>query len=120
MANILIADDSASMRNMVTATLKSAGHQVKDAGDGQAALSAAKAAKFDAVVTDLNMPVMDGIELVKNLRALPNYKYTPILLLTTESSAEKKNAGKQAGATGWLVKPFNPEKLLATVDRVLG
>jgi len=119
MAQILVVDDSASMRNMVTATLQSAGHQVKDAGDGQAALTIAKTGRFDAVVTDLNMPVMDGIELVKNLRSLPNYKYTPILLLTTESSADKKTQGKQAGATGWLVKPFNPEKLLATVDRVL-
>lgn len=120
MANILVVDDSASMRNMVTATLQSVGHQVKDAGDGQAALNLAKTAKFDAVVTDLNMPIMDGIELVKNLRMLPTFKYTPILLLTTESSADKKAAGKQAGATGWLVKPFNPEKLLATIDRVLG
>jgi two-component system chemotaxis response regulator CheY len=120
MAQILIADDSASMRNMVKATLQSAGHQVTDAPDGQAALNKAKTGKFDVVVTDLNMPVMDGIELVKNLRALPNYKYTPILLLTTESAADKKAAGKQAGATGWLVKPFNPEKLLATVAKVLG
>lgn len=120
MANILIVDDSASMRNMVSATLQSAGHQVKDAGDGQQALNHAKVGSFDAVITDLNMPVMNGIELVKNLRALPNYKYTPILLLTTESSSDKKSEGKQAGATGWLVKPFNPEKLLATVDRVLG
>lgn len=120
MANILIVDDSASMRNMVAATLQSAGHQVKDAGDGQQALVHAKGGAFDAVITDLNMPVMNGIELVKNLRAMPNYKYTPILLLTTESSSDKKSEGKQAGATGWLVKPFNPEKLLATVDRVLG
>lgn len=120
MANILIVDDSASMRNMVSATLQSAGHQVKDAGDGQQALTQAKTGRFDAVITDLNMPVMNGIELVKNLRLLPDYKYTPILLLTTESSSDKKTEGKQAGATGWLVKPFNPEKLLATVDRVLG
>lgn len=120
MANILIVDDSASMRNMVSATLQSAGHQVKDASDGQQALTQAKTGRFDAVITDLNMPVMNGIELVKNLRLLPDYKYTPILLLTTESSSDKKTEGKQAGATGWLVKPFNPEKLLATVDRVLG
>lgn len=119
MAQILVVDDSASMRNMVTATLMSAGHKVTDASDGQAALNKAKTAKFDAVVTDLNMPVMDGIELVKNLRMLPTYKYTPILLLTTESSSEKKTLGKQAGATGWLVKPFNPEKLLATIAKVL-
>lgn len=120
MANILIVDDSASMRNMVSATLQSVGHDVKDAGDGEAALNQAQSGQFDAVITDLNMPVMNGIELVKSLRALPNYKYTPILLLTTESSSDKKSEGKQAGATGWLVKPFNPEKLLATVDKVLG
>lgn len=120
MANILIVDDSASMRNMVMTTLQSAGHQVKDASDGQQALTCAKGGKFDAVITDLNMPVMNGIELVQNLRLLPSYKYTPILLLTTESSDSKKSEGKQAGATGWLVKPFNPEKLLATVARVLG
>ncbi len=120
MPSILIADDSASMRNMVSATLQSAGHRVTSAADGQQALSEAQKGKYDAVVTDLNMPVMDGITLVKNLRGLPNYKYTPILLLTTESAADKKAAGKQAGATGWLVKPFNPEKLLATIARVLG
>ena len=120
MAQILIVDDSASMRNMVSATLQSAGHQVTDADDGQNAFNKAKTASFDAVITDLNMPVMNGIELIKNLRSLPNYKYTPMLLLTTESAADKKAEGKQAGATGWLVKPFNPEKLLSTVDRVLG
>lgn len=119
MAEILIVDDSASMRNMVSATLQSAGHRVVDSPDGQAALDKAKSGKFQAVITDLNMPIMDGITLIKHLRQLPSYKYTPILLLTTESSADKKAAGKEAGATGWLVKPFNPEKLLATVDRVL-
>lgn len=119
MASILIVDDSASMRNMVSATLKSAGHKVSDADNGQSALVLAKSGQFDAVVTDLNMPVMDGITLVKNLRALPTYKYTPILLLTTESSVDRKTEGKQAGATGWLVKPFNPEKLLATIEKVL-
>jgi two-component system chemotaxis response regulator CheY len=120
MAQVLVVDDSASMRNMVMATLASAGHQVKDAENGEVALALAKNAKFDAVITDLNMPVMDGITLVKHLRALANYTYTPILLLTTESAGDKKMAGKEAGATGWLVKPFNPEKLLSTVDRVLG
>ncbi len=119
MASILIVDDSASMRNMVKTTLMSAGHKVTDAADGQQALDKGKGMPFDAVVTDLNMPVMDGIELIKNLRTLPSYKYTPILLLTTESSMSKKSEGKAAGATGWLVKPFNPEKLLATIDRVL-
>ncbi|GAB2191198.1 response regulator [Sessilibacter sp. MAH2] len=120
MARILIVDDSASMRNMVAATLQSAGHQIKDAADGQQALAVAKADRFDAVVTDLNMPVMNGIDLTKQLRAIPNYKYTPILLLTTESSMDKKSLGKTAGATGWLVKPFNPEKLLETIKKVLG
>lgn len=119
MASILIVDDSASMRNMVAATLKSAGHQVVEADNGQVALNQAKAGRFEAVITDLNMPVMDGIELVRQLRSLATYKYTPILLLTTESASDKKMEGKQAGATGWLVKPFNPDKLLATIDRVL-
>jgi len=119
MAEILVVDDSVSMRNMVMATLKSKGHQVADAADGKAALDRAKRGKFDVVITDLNMPVMDGIELVRNLRGLPAYRYTPLLLLTTESSMDKKSEGKKAGATGWLVKPFNPEKLLATVSRVL-
>ncbi|MBX2809455.1 MAG: response regulator [Cellvibrionaceae bacterium] len=120
MAQVLVVDDSASMRNMVKATLMSAGHQVKDAENGEAALNLAKSSSFDAVITDLNMPVMDGITLVKELRGLSSYTYTPILLLTTESAGDKKSAGKDAGATGWLVKPFNPEKLLSTVDRVLG
>jgi two-component system chemotaxis response regulator CheY len=120
MAQILVVDDSASMRNMVATTLKSAGHQVSDAADGQLGLNKAKSVKFDVVVTDLNMPVMNGIDLVRNLRSLANYKYNPILLLTTESSTDKKSEGKAAGATGWLVKPFNPDKLLATVARVLG
>lgn len=120
MAKILIVDDSASMRNMVSTTLKSRGHTVTEAGDGQQALMQAKTSGFDVVVSDLNMPNMNGIELIKNLRSLPNYKYTPILLLTTESGEDRKSEGKQAGATGWLVKPFNPEKLLATIERVLG
>ena len=120
MAQVLVVDDSASMRNMVKATLVSAGHQVKDAENGEAALGLAKSGTFDAVITDLNMPVMDGITLVKELRGLSSYTYTPILLLTTESAGDKKMAGKEAGATGWLVKPFNPAKLLATVDKVLG
>lgn len=119
MAQILIVDDSASMRSMVMATLQAAGHKVTDAADGQIALNTAKSGKFDAVVTDLNMPNMNGIDLIKNLRALASYKYTPMLLLTTESSTDKKAAGKAAGATGWLVKPFNPEKLLGTIDKVL-
>jgi len=120
MARILVVDDSASMRQMVAFTLKGAGHNVVEATDGVEALAQAKSGSFDLVITDVNMPNMDGITLTKELRSLPNYRFTPILTLTTESSAEKKMAGKQAGATGWLVKPFNPDQLLATAKKVLG
>ncbi len=120
MAKILVVDDSASMRQMVEFTLKEAGHQVMVAEDGQAALGLAKGSGADLVITDVNMPNMDGITLIRELRALPTYKFTPILTLTTESTTEKKMEGKDAGATGWIVKPFNPEKLLATVNKVLG
>lgn len=120
MATILAVDDSASMRQMVAFTLKGAGHTVLEAEDGQAALSAVKGKKVDLVVTDVNMPRMDGITLVKSMRALPEFKFTPILLLTTESADNKKAEGKAAGATGWLVKPFNPDLLLATIKKVLG
>ena len=120
MASILAVDDSASMRQMVAFTLKSAGHQVTEACDGQDALNKAKGNKFNLVLSDVNMPVMDGITLIKELRALSDYKFTPILMLTTESTGEKKMEGKAAGATGWIVKPFNPEQLLATIKKVLG
>ena len=117
---ILAVDDSASMRQMVMFTLKSAGFDVAEAEDGQAALDLAKTETFKLVLADVNMPRMDGITLVKNLRGLADYKFTPLLMLTTESTPEKKMEGKAAGATGWLVKPFNPEQLVATVQRVLG
>ena len=120
MASILAVDDSASMRQMVSFTLKGAGYDVTEAKDGQEALTIAKGNKFNLVITDVNMPNMDGITLTKELRTLPAYKFIPILTLTTESSADKKMAGKQAGATGWIVKPFNPDQLLATVKKVLG
>lgn len=120
MASILAVDDSASMRQMVAFTLKGAGYDVTEAKDGQEALNIAKTNKFNLVITDVNMPNMDGITLTKELRTLPAYKFIPILTLTTESSMEKKMAGKQAGATGWIVKPFNPDQLLATVKKVLG
>ena len=119
MTKILAADDSTSIRQMVTFTLKEAGYDVVDVVDGQRALEAAQTQQFDVVISDINMPNMDGIELVKRLRSLPAYKFTPILMLTTESSQEKKMEGKQAGATGWLVKPFNPDQLLKTISRVL-
>ena len=120
MARILAVDDSASMRQMVTFTLKGAGYEVVEAADGVEALAAAKSQSFNLVVTDVNMPNMDGITLIGELRKLPNYRFTPLLMLTTESGVDKKQQGKSAGATGWIVKPFNPEQLLATVKKVLG
>jgi len=119
-SRILAVDDSASMRQMVTFTLKGAGYDVEEAADGQEALNIAKGGKFDLVLSDVNMPVMDGITLVKELRTLANYKFTPILMLTTESTGDKKTEGKTAGATGWIVKPFNPDQLLNTIKKVLG
>ncbi len=116
---ILAVDDSASMRQMVRYTLEAAGYTVMQAADGVEALEVARQRGADLVLTDVNMPRMDGITLVRELRALDTYKYTPMLVLTTESGPETKQRGKQAGATGWIVKPFNPEQLLATIARVL-
>ena len=122
MSRILIVDDSTSMRQMVTFTLKSAQFDVTAAEDGDVALDIAKreANVFDLVITDVNMPNMDGITLVRELRGLENYRFKPILVLTTESGAEKKQQGKAAGATGWIVKPFDPTQLVAVVNKVLG
>jgi two-component system, chemotaxis family, chemotaxis protein CheY len=120
MASILTVDDSTSMRQMVSFTLKGAGYEVVESVDGVEALDIAKTRSFDLVVTDVNMPNMDGITLIKELRNLPDYKFTPLLMLTTESAAEKKQEGKAAGATGWIVKPFDPEQLLSTIKKVLG
>ncbi len=116
---ILAVDDSASMRHMVGVTLRAAGYEVIEAADGHEALEYARQHSVDLVLADVNMPRMDGITLVAELRALPSYKLTPLLLLTTESSPQSKQQGKQAGATGWIVKPFHPDQLLATLDRVL-
>lgn len=120
MPSILAVDDSASMRQLVGFTLKNAGYDVIEAADGKEALGLAKSRAVNLVLTDVNMPNMDGITLTKELRGIATYKFTPILLLTTESAPEKKLQGKAAGATGWMVKPFNPEQLLATVKKVLG
>ncbi|WKJ92449.1 response regulator [Methylomonas montana] len=120
MATILAVDDSASMRQMVSFTLKGAGYNVVEAVDGLDALNKAKAQAFDCIVTDVNMPNKDGIELIRDLRALPNYKFTPMLMLTTEAGMDKKQQGKDAGATGWIVKPFNPDQLLKTIKKVMG
>ncbi|MCL7419552.1 MAG: response regulator [Methylobacter sp.] len=120
MASILAVDDSASMRKMVTLTLKSAGYDVEEAVDGADAFAKAQSRQFDCIVTDVNMPNKDGITLIKDLRLLSNYKFTPMLMLTTESGAEKKQEGKAAGATGWIVKPFNPDQLIKILKKVLG
>lgn len=116
---ILTADDSASMRQMVSFTLKGAGYDVLEAVDGKDGLEKAKAKDVAMVITDLNMPHMDGIQMIREIRALPKYKFIPIILLTTESQDEKKMQGKAAGATGWIVKPFKPEQLLAVIKKVL-
>lgn len=116
---ILAVDDSASMRQMVRYTLEGAGYKVVQASDGVEALEYAKQCGADLVLTDVNMPRMDGITLVKELRNLASYRLTPMLVLTTESGQDTKQRGKEAGATGWIVKPFNPEQLLATIARVL-
>ena len=120
MPHILTVDDSASMRQMVAVTLKEAGFNVTQAVDGKDALAKAKTASFQAVITDVHMPNMDGITLIRELRKLPTFRFTPILMLTTEAAPEKKAEGKGAGATGWIVKPFSPEQLVATIRKVIG
>jgi two-component system chemotaxis response regulator CheY len=117
---ILTVDDSASIRQMVGFTLKSAGYEVSEAPDGQAGFAQAQGARFDLVLTDQNMPGMDGLSLIRALRKLPSYGATPVLMLTTESSEQMKTMGRAAGATGWLVKPFDPQKLLDVVKRLIG
>nr|MBI3614078.1 response regulator [Nitrospirota bacterium] len=117
---ILIVDDSATMRQMVSFTLASAGFEVVEAGDGKEAVGKLNAgAKPNLVITDLNMPNMDGISLIKAVRAMPSFKFTPVLMLTTESDEGKKKEGQAAGATGWIVKPFNPEQMLKVVAKVM-
>ena len=119
---ILAVDDSTSIRQMVAFTLKSAGYTVIEAADGVEGLAKANANAGDItlVLTDQNMPNMDGLTLIKTLRGLPQFVATPILMLTTESSDAMKTQGKAAGATGWLVKPFDPHKLLEVVKKVIG
>jgi len=117
---VLAVDDSASIRQMVSFTLKSAGYEVVEAADGMEGLDKAKTRAFNLVLTDQNMPRMDGLTLIKSLRGMPNYKSVPILMLTTESSDAMKSQGRTAGATGWLVKPFDPNKLIEVVKKVIG
>ena len=117
---VLSVDDSASVRQMVKLTLSGAGYDVIQANDGAEGLAKAQEKPVDLVVTDLNMPNMNGLQLIRELRKLPAYKGTPILFLTTESDAAIKQEAKTAGATGWITKPFQQDQLLAVVKKVLG
>ena len=120
MANqALVVDDSASVREVVAFTLKDAGFEITEAADGQQALDVASQKSFSLVFTDLNMPVMDGMTLIRNLRQLPAFKRTPILMLTTEAQKSKIQEGRAAGATGWIVKPFEPRQILDVVNKVV-
>lgn len=119
MLSILAVDDSASMRKMVAFTLTGAGFHVVEAVDGQDAFEKAQNHAIDLVLTDQNMPRLDGLGLTRKLREHPKFKATPILILTTESSDQMKQAGRQAGATGWLVKPFDPGRLIEVIQKVI-
>lgn len=114
---VMIVDDSASMRQLVSFALKDAGYEVIDAVNGRDALNKLNGTKIEAFITDLNMPEMDGIEFIKNLRSTAGFRFTPILMLTTESQESKKQEGRQAGASGWIVKPFRPEQLTDLVRK---
>jgi two-component system, chemotaxis family, chemotaxis protein CheY len=113
-------DDSVSVRQMVSFTLKNAGYETVEANDGKDALAKLNGSGINMILTDLNMPNLDGIGLIKEVRTKPEYKFIPIVMLTTESQDSKKQEGKNAGATGWIVKPFKPDQLLAVVKKVLG
>ncbi len=117
---IMTVDDSTSVRQMVGFALGTAGYEVLEACDGNDALSKLDGREVNLIITDLNMPNMDGIDLIRTVRATPAYKFVPIMMLTTESQSDKKQAGKAAGATGWIVKPFKPEQLVAVVKKLLG
>ena len=117
---IMTVDDSTSVRQMVSFTLKNAGYEVIEASDGQDALGKLSSAQVNMILTDLNMPIMDGIEFIRRVRSEGAHKFVPIVMLTTESQDTKKQEGKSAGATGWIVKPFKPPQLLAVVKKVLG
>ena len=116
---ILTVDDSLTIRQLMKVTLSRSGYDVAEAEDGAKGLEKASSETFDLVLSDINMPVMNGLDLLRGLRKLAQYKFTPIVLVTTESGLEKKQEGKAAGATGWIVKPFEPEQLLAVVTKVL-
>lgn len=117
--SVLTVDDSSTIRQMVCFTLREAGFDVLEAVDGKDAIDKMNMIQFDLIITDLNMPNMDGIELIKHARTNPTYRFVPILMLTTESQQEKKILGKCAGATGWITKPFKPEQLISVIRRVI-
>ena len=119
MKRILTVDDSASVRQMVSFTSRKADYEVVEAVDGKDGLAKVSSGKFDLIVTDLNMPHVDGIQMITAVRKLPGYSFIPILMLTTESQAEKKDAGRKAGATGWIVKPFNADQLIDVVQKLV-
>jgi len=119
-ASILTVDDSPSLRMAIKIALTGAGYAVEEAGDGQQGLAATNAQRFDLIVTDLNMPNMDGLTMIKEIRKSPAQSGVPIIFLTTESDDSMKQQAKAAGATGWLVKPFVPEQLVRVVQKVLG
>jgi two-component system chemotaxis response regulator CheY len=116
---IMIVEDSSTMRQMVGFTLKRSGYEVIEAVDGADAMGKINGKPIHMIITDVNMPNMDGIEFVRNVRQNPTCKFTPIIMLTTESQQDKKNEGRAAGATGWIVKPFSPEHLMAVVKKVI-
>jgi len=119
MAAVLTVDDSPSIRQAIKIALGGAGHEVSEAGDGREGVDKAKATPFSLIITDLNMPVMDGLTMIRTLRSQPSYAGVPILFLTTESDDGVKAEAKAAGATGWIIKPFNPDQLVRVVSKVL-
>lgn len=116
---VMIIDDSVSLRQVVTIALKNAGYEVIEACDGQDALSKLTGERIHLIICDVNMPNMDGITFVKEAKKLPNYKFTPVIMLTTESQEDKKLAGQAAGVKAWVVKPFRPERMIATVAKLI-
>ncbi len=116
----MVVDDSATMRQMLNFTLSEASYEPVEASDGQEALDILAHEPIDMLITDLNMPGIDGLSLIRQVRAKESYKFIPILMLTTESQTEKKMEGKSVGATGWIVKPFTPQQLLSVVKKILG
>jgi len=116
---ILIVDDSASLRQVVSIALKGAGYEVLEAADGQEGLSKLDGTKINLIISDVNMPNMDGISMAKEIKNMPNYKFTPIIMLTTEAGADKKDLGKAAGVKAWVVKPFKPDQMLDAVSKLI-